>query len=81
MCAISSPPSKPPDRTQNDESIHVRLKRLREDSRAVAAITRDVARILVIVVYLMLALWLLAVHGEPEGFLVILPWALWSRSE
>jgi hypothetical protein len=34
----------------------------------------------VIVVCLGLALWLLACDGRPEGFVMLLPGALWSRA-
>jgi hypothetical protein len=46
----------------------------------IAAIARAGARTIVIVVCLGLALWLLAFYGRPEGFVLLLPWALWSRT-
>lgn len=48
---------------------------------ALAALIRECLKAIVIVVYLGFAIWLLLSTGKPYGFVPLLPWALWSRSE
>lgn len=80
MCTTptSSPPPRPPTRRGRDGSRC--LERISADAELIAAIARAGARTIVIVVCLGLALWLLAFYGRPEGLVVLLPWALWSRT-
>jgi hypothetical protein len=79
MCTTRPTPPRLPDRTLRDESSSPRLERLRADLQTITSITRYAAKMIVIVVYLLLAFWLLVFHGLPEGFALLLPWALWSR--
>lgn len=82
MCTTptSPQPPRPPTRRGRDEHGLRCLERIRTDAELIAAIVRAGARAIVIVVYLGLALWLLAFDGRPEGFVLLLPWALWSRA-
>lgn len=52
------------------------LERLTRYAGAIASTAREVTKTVVIVVYLLVAFWLLLTRGEPEGFLVLIPWAL-----
>lgn len=42
------------------------------------AMTREVLKIVVIVIYLIFATTILIANGNPIGFAPLLPWALWS---
>jgi hypothetical protein len=46
---------------------------------AIASIAQEVTKAVVIVVYLLVAFWLLLARGEPGAFLVLIPWALRTR--
>jgi hypothetical protein len=70
MCTTpTSPrPLRPSTRRGRDEQGPRYLERISADAESI-----------VIVVCLGLALWLLAFDGRPEGFVLLLPWALRSR--
>ncbi|HEX3517552.1 MAG TPA: hypothetical protein VHT29_00800 [Solirubrobacteraceae bacterium] len=82
MCTTPTSPRPPRSSTHRgrDEQSQRCLERISADVESIAAIARAGARTIVIVVYLGLALWLLAFDGRPEGFVLLLPWALWSRT-
>lgn len=82
MCntPTSPRPPRPPTHRGQDEQNPRCLEQINADIESIAAIDRAGARTIVIVVYIGLALWLLAFDGRPEGFVLLLPWALWSRT-
>lgn len=52
---------------------------LRRTDRELTSLCREVLKLVVITAYLLFAIILLGLEGNPYGFIPLLPWALWSR--
>lgn len=65
----------------SSEAKHRGAPEALETVATISATLREGIKTIVIISYLGFAIWTLIAVGNPDGFLPLLPWALWSRAE
>lgn len=76
-------PANPKHLPSRDEPTVLRGTAADERARLLLTVwvplAREALKLTIITAYVVFAIWFLIVHGNPCGFLPILPWALGSR--